>query len=60
MPSTENDIRAGDLGAILTHVGDKICLTVADFKKGTSVEVGEITIDELEESDKLSLSMAIL
>ena len=60
--STENDIRAGDLGAILMRVRGKICLAVAEilnFKKGTSVEIGEITIDELEESDKLSLSMVI-
>jgi hypothetical protein len=58
----ENDIRAGDLGAILTRIGDRICLAVAEvlnFKKGTSAEIGEITFDELEKSDKLSLTIAI-
>jgi len=52
--STENDIRAGDLGALLTRIGDKVCLAVAEvlnFKKGTSAEVGKITFDELERSD---------
>ena len=60
--STEDDIRAGDLGAILTRTGDRICLGVAEvlnFKKGTSAEVGEITFNELEKSDQLSLSVAI-
>ena len=60
--SKESDIQAGDLGALLTRTGDKVCLAMAEvlnFKKGTSPEVGEITFDELERSDKLSLSVAV-
>ena len=48
---TEDEIKAGDLGAVLTCVGKNICLAVCEilsFKKGTSKTLSSIRASDLD------------
>ena len=61
--SSDDRIKSGDLGAFLMHVGDDICLAVAEvlsFQKGTSKQpLSSICCDDLDATESGSISVAI-
>ncbi|PPQ97095.1 hypothetical protein CVT26_001022 [Gymnopilus dilepis] len=60
--SSDNKIKAGDLGAVLTRVEKNICLAVVEvlsFKKGNSKQLlAAIDVDDLEASNADDLGIA--
>ena len=60
---SDNIVKAGDLGAILTHVGDQICLAVVEvlnFRQGISKQnLASVDFDDLQKDGAKATTIAV-